>query len=149
MTRATAVHRRLRSTNLRKAIAAKAQVSEHKVRQVETVAKHRPELLPKVESGAVKLKDAVKIITVHSEPERSPANTEKDKAAARESRRITGAFSALTGFLYGFECDNWATLDPNELRGLMRPDQLEVLRSCHQWMEGILHAEKAQAAEQH
>ena len=42
----------------RKALATKAQVTEHKIRQVETVAKHAPELLPRVESGEMKLKDA-------------------------------------------------------------------------------------------
>lgn len=44
----------------RETVAKKAGVSSHKVRQAERVAKYKPELLPKVESGDVKLKDAVK-----------------------------------------------------------------------------------------
>jgi hypothetical protein len=48
------------SVRARKAIAVKAQVSEHKVRQVETVTKQAPELLPKIKSGEMKLKDAAK-----------------------------------------------------------------------------------------
>ncbi len=60
--------------NVRKAIAAKAKVSEHKVRQVETVAKHAPELLRKVESGEMKLKDAEKVVTKRdTKPQRQRA----------------------------------------------------------------------------
>jgi hypothetical protein len=44
----------------REVVAKKAGVSTNKVRQVESVARHAPELLPKIESGEVKLKDAVK-----------------------------------------------------------------------------------------
>ncbi len=51
----------------REAVAKKAGVSTHKIRQVETVAKKAPELLPKIESGEMKLKDAVKEITVRPE----------------------------------------------------------------------------------
>ncbi|MGC1453396.1 MAG: ParB N-terminal domain-containing protein [Candidatus Sulfotelmatobacter sp.] len=45
----------------RGALAKKAGVSTHKIQQVETVTKHKSELLPKVKSGEVKLKDAVKM----------------------------------------------------------------------------------------
>jgi hypothetical protein len=44
----------------REVVAKKAGVSTNKVRQAESVARHAPELLPKIESGEVKLKDAVK-----------------------------------------------------------------------------------------
>ena len=44
----------------REAVAKKAGVSTHKVRQAEKVAKYKPELLPKIESGEMKLKDADK-----------------------------------------------------------------------------------------
>jgi predicted metal-dependent HD superfamily phosphohydrolase len=44
----------------RELLAEKAQVSEHKIRQVELVLRELPELLPKVESGKLKLKDAAK-----------------------------------------------------------------------------------------
>jgi hypothetical protein len=47
----------------REAVAKKAGVSANKIRQAETVAKRAPELLPKIESGAMKLKDAVKTIS--------------------------------------------------------------------------------------
>lgn len=57
----------------RKAIAQKARVSEHKVRQVETVAKHAPELLPGVETGQVTLKDAAKIASTKTEVQKPEA----------------------------------------------------------------------------
>jgi hypothetical protein len=44
----------------RETVAKKAGVSTHKVRQAERVAKYKPELLPKIESGEMKLKDADK-----------------------------------------------------------------------------------------
>ena len=44
----------------REVLAKKAGITEHKIRQIETVAKHAPELVAKVESGDMKLKDAVK-----------------------------------------------------------------------------------------
>lgn len=56
----------------RKAIAEKAQASEHKARQGETVAKHAPELLPKVESGEMTLKDAEKQVTSKTKPSKAP-----------------------------------------------------------------------------
>jgi hypothetical protein len=52
----------------RELLAKKADVSTHKIQQVEMVAKHKPELLPKIESGEVKLKDAVKEIKTKPEP---------------------------------------------------------------------------------
>ena len=45
----------------RKRLAERAQVTEHKIRQVERVAKEKPELLPKVAAGEMKLKDAEKV----------------------------------------------------------------------------------------
>ena len=42
----------------REVIAKKAQVSTHKIRQAEEVAKRAPEVLPKVAAGEMKLKDA-------------------------------------------------------------------------------------------
>jgi ParB-like chromosome segregation protein Spo0J len=44
----------------RDAIAEKAKVSTHKIQQAERIAKHAPEVLPKVAAGEVKLKDAAK-----------------------------------------------------------------------------------------
>jgi hypothetical protein len=44
----------------RKAIAERAGVTEHKARQIETVAKLAPKLVKKIASGSVKLRDAVK-----------------------------------------------------------------------------------------
>lgn len=58
-----------KSVHTREVIAKQAHVTEHKVRQVETIAKHKPELLPKVESGEVKLVDAVKEIKTKPEPQ--------------------------------------------------------------------------------
>jgi ParB-like nuclease family protein len=45
----------------RRAIAQRAQVSMHKVQQVEAVKKHAPDLVQKVASGKMKLKDAAKV----------------------------------------------------------------------------------------
>jgi hypothetical protein len=45
----------------RAAIAQRAQVSEHKVAQLERVKKNAPQLVKKVASGTVKLKDAAKV----------------------------------------------------------------------------------------
>jgi ParB-like chromosome segregation protein Spo0J len=45
----------------RAAIAQRAQVSEHKVAQVERVKKNAPHLVAKVASGTMKLKDAAKV----------------------------------------------------------------------------------------
>lgn len=56
----------------RKAIAQKARVSEHEVRQAETVAKHAPELLREVETGQVMLKDAAKIASAKNRKKRKP-----------------------------------------------------------------------------
>jgi ParB-like chromosome segregation protein Spo0J len=67
----------------RKTIAAKARVSEHKVRQVESVAKHKPELLPKIEAGEVTLKDAQKLVTAEL------TNTKRDVPALHASKQIT------------------------------------------------------------
>jgi len=48
------------SLRTRKAIADRAQVSEHKVQQVERVKKLAPQLVPQIASGKMKLKDAAK-----------------------------------------------------------------------------------------
>ncbi len=56
------------SVRSRTAIAQKAHVSEHKVRQVESVAKSKPELLPKIESGEMTLKDVTKATRVRKKP---------------------------------------------------------------------------------
>lgn len=45
----------------RRAVAERAQVTMHKVQQVELVTKHAPQLAKKVASGEMKLKDAAKI----------------------------------------------------------------------------------------
>jgi hypothetical protein len=44
----------------RSILATQAGVSEHAIRQAESIAAHKPELLPKVESGEVTLADAQK-----------------------------------------------------------------------------------------
>jgi len=72
-----------KSVHTREAIAKKAHVSEHKVRQVETVAKHAPELLPKVESGQMTLKDAEK---------EAKAQTAERTEKADSASRIPPAF---------------------------------------------------------
>src|SRR5215469_11029587 len=44
----------------RETLADKAKVSPHKIRQAQNVEKHAPQLLPKVASGEMKLRDAEK-----------------------------------------------------------------------------------------
>jgi hypothetical protein len=56
------------SVRTRAALAEKAKVSEHKIRQTDAVAKKAPHLLPKIASGELKLKDAVKTIRVDRPP---------------------------------------------------------------------------------
>jgi predicted mannosyl-3-phosphoglycerate phosphatase (HAD superfamily) len=64
-------------------IAKQANVSEHSVRQAESVAKHKPELLPKIESGQVSLKDAQKQVAAEL------TSTTRDVPALRASSEIT------------------------------------------------------------
>jgi ParB-like chromosome segregation protein Spo0J len=67
----------------RMVIAKQANVSEHSVRQAESVAKHKPELLPKIESGQVSLKDAQKQVAAEL------TSTTRDVPALRASSEIT------------------------------------------------------------
>jgi hypothetical protein len=69
----------------REEVAKKAGVSTHKVRQVETVAKHAPGLLPRVESGDMKLKDAVRTINQPARPSLEQLREEKERLKQQET----------------------------------------------------------------
>lgn len=154
--------------HVRKAIAAKAKVSEHKVRQVEAVAKHRPDLLPKVESGETSLKNAVKEAmplfprrrpfksAAHAAAHygfildnKEPASEFRSNGKPKDTDESVKAWAWLYVTLSNFEKDNVATVDPKEMLDQIKPEHMEILRSCHAWMEKILRVEKAKAAGQH
>lgn len=59
------------------------------------------------------------------------------------SGAVTRAATWLSRALHAFEKDIASLdVDPEALRERMGSDQLEILRSCHEWMETILRAEK-------
>jgi hypothetical protein len=139
---------------------------EHKAAQMETVAKYEPKLVPAVESGAITLTKAYRAAglakkkleekAARSVAPAKPNGTEQSEAEADaalvESRQTTKALNSLMVWLYGFERDNLATADPEEVRARlihegerMKSNQLEILRSCHEWMGAILRPEKAKA----
>jgi hypothetical protein len=60
------------SGRVRKKIAEKIGVSQHKVRQAERIAKHAPQLVERVSQGEMKLKEAEKTIPVAVTVEKKP-----------------------------------------------------------------------------
>lgn len=120
----------------REAQARKAEVSPNKIRQVDKIHKVKPELLPKVESGEIKLSDALKQATkAIGAPPLKPARTTSELPI--ESR----ACGWLHGTLVQFEERNYGEADPTELHGKLRKDDIEILRKCTGWMAQILKAD--------
>jgi len=117
----------------RKVIAQQAGVSEHTVRQVEEVAKHKPELLPKVESGEIALKDAHKQIIAACEP--APMSRSANPHAPRSAHRLLQDWVRPT--LHDFERMNVACSEPDEIARKLQPDEIDILRNCTDWLQKL------------
>jgi hypothetical protein len=147
----------------RTATAKKAGVTEHKVRQAETVKKHAPALVPKVERGEMKLNDAVKHASAPAvAPEavpygsscpicRKPLNPEHLRTHGVSSLKelrdkiapvLNNARAWLIGVVDEFEEKGFVNVDAEELSNVLPPYQIENLTNCKDWMERILRAQK-------
>jgi ParB-like chromosome segregation protein Spo0J len=80
------------SERTRAALAGKHQVSEHKIRQAETVALKAPHLSEKVAHGEMKLKDAEKAITPAARP---ASDAEPFRVSLSSGWRALGSTSGL------------------------------------------------------
>jgi hypothetical protein len=105
----------------RKAIAERAQVSEHNAKQAQAVHTKAPELEPKVIAGALPLRDAVKIANQKSKDVPTkvrPRRGSRTKAEERDINKEAAEFAKA-------------------LQNQPDPDKMEEFLESHKWQQAL------------